>query len=154
MSRLLDEELWDRYQTELREIYDRKKSEKPIYPLFHLVKGYFQGSAFPIQLRVVEIGFGNGGLLISLASIFTVCYGLDISQENIELTRSQFKEAGITNVHFEQHNIMDTPRYTDFFDVMVLSHVLEHFDDEELGIVLSCEDDVEIGRDLLWSDTL
>ena len=33
MTKLSDEELWDRYQTELRYIYDRKKDVKPIYPL-------------------------------------------------------------------------------------------------------------------------
>jgi len=137
MVKLTDEELWDKYQTELREIYDRKKANKPIYPLVHLIKKYYKDKAMPLDALVVEIGFGNGGTLEQLSGIYKVCYGFDISPKNVKLTKNTFKEKGIQNVKFEVHNIMDPPKYSDYFDVMVLSHVLEHFDSKEVKTVFN-----------------
>jgi hypothetical protein len=134
VARLSDSDLWDLYQTELREIYDRKNSEKPIYPLFYLIKQYYKNKDAPIN--IAEIGFGNGGLLKSLAAISQVCYGLDISSKNIEFTEKAFRQDGICNVNFEVYNIIDRPLVPHRFDAMVLSHVLEHFDDRQLNIAL------------------
>jgi ubiquinone/menaquinone biosynthesis C-methylase UbiE len=134
MAKLSDSDLWDLYQTELREIYDRKVSEKPIYPLFHLIKQYYKKKSVPAS--IAEIGFGNGGLLRSLAAISPVCYGLDISKKNIDFTEKAFRQDGICNVQFEVYNIIDSPRVLHRFDAIVLSHVLEHFDDSQLNIVL------------------
>ena len=88
MTKLSDSELWDLYQTELREIYNRKVFEKPIYPLFHLIKQYYKSR--PVPANIAEIGFGNGGLLRSLAAIFPVCYGLDISKKKSILLKRRF----------------------------------------------------------------
>jgi SAM-dependent methyltransferase len=90
-----------------------------------------------LQQKVAEVGFGNGGLLRSLATLFSVCYGLDISKKNIELTQSKFLEDGIHNVIFEPYDILDKPKFANEFDAVVLSHVLEHFDDSSLKILLS-----------------
>jgi len=137
MSHLTEEELWDLYQTELREIYDIKMLAKPIYPLFHLIQNYYKNYKLPLQRKVAEVGFGNGGLLRSLATIFSVCYGLDISRKNIELTQSNFRKDGIQNVIFEQYGVLDKPRFVNEFDAVVMSHVLEHFDDSGLKILFS-----------------
>lgn len=134
MAKLTDSDLWDLYQTELREIYNRKVSEKPIYPLFYLIKQYYKSR--PVPANIAEIGFGNGGLLRSLATIFPVCYGLDISKKNIDFTEEEFRQNGICNVRFEVYNIMDSPLVVHRFDAMALSHVLEHFDDSQLKIIL------------------
>jgi len=134
MGKLSDSALWDLYQTELREIYDRKVYEKPIYPLFHLIKQYYKNR--PVPANIAEIGFGNGGLLRSLTTIFPACYGLDISKKNIDFTEKAFRQNGICNVNFEVYNIMDSPPAAHRFDAMVFSHVLEHFDDIQLKIVL------------------
>lgn len=129
-----EQELWNRYQTELRDIYTNKA--KPIYPLFHLIKKYYSNSN-PLSKICCEIGFGDGGLLRSLATLFANCYGLDISNKNVELTSSQFKLGKVDNVVFEVFNILDIPKYIDFFDAIILSHVLEHFEYNEIAIILS-----------------
>jgi len=134
MAKLSDSDLWDLYQTELREIYNRKAYEKPIYPLFYLIKKYYKSR--PVPANIAEIGFGNGSLLRSLANIIPICYGLDISKKNIEFTEEEFRKNGICNVRFEVYNIMDSPPVAHRFDAIVLSHVLEHFDDSQLWIVL------------------
>jgi SAM-dependent methyltransferase len=134
MSKLTDVEMWDLYQIKLRDIYDRKAKEKPIYPLFHFIKQYYKNR--PIPENIAEVGFGNGGLLRSLSTIFPVCFGLDISGKNIEFTEKAFRQDGICNVKFEVYNIMDVPSQEHRFDAIVLSHVLEHFDDDQIKIVL------------------
>jgi SAM-dependent methyltransferase len=138
-NKLSDEQLWDRYETELRELYDRKVLEKPIYPLFHLIRKFYDtnNTIRPVKGRVVEVGFGNGGLLRSLAEMFTNCYGLDISSKNIDLTSAKFQKDGIENVEFLKYNILEKPPFDGDIDALVLSHILEHFDDIELKVVLS-----------------
>ena len=136
MGTLSELELWDKYQTELRDIYDRKKKIKPIYPLFHLIKDYYKKESLPIQKCIAEVGFGNGGLLESLSSTFISCYGLDISPKNIQFTEAEFRKKNIQNVCFEVYNILESPKKSNYFDAIVLSHVLEHFSHTELELVL------------------
>lgn len=139
MTKLSDEELWDRYQTELRYIYDRKKDVKPIYPLIHLIKKHYKQKSLPLNSCVGEVGFGNGGILEDLSTMFETCYGLDISARNLEFTELQFRKKEIQNVAFVKYNILSPPPNTlrNLFDAVVLCHVLEHFDVDELVILLS-----------------
>jgi len=113
-NKLSDEQLWDRYETELRELYDRKTVEKPIYPLFHLIRKYYAENhvRIPVEASVAEVGFGNGGLLRSLAGMFTNCYSLDISSKNIAFTRAKFQKDGIGNVKFLKYNVLEKPPLT------------------------------------------
>lgn len=79
--------------------------------------------------KILEIGFGDGYLLSTLADRFE-CFGSDISEENvknkaIELEKVKFSTIGTDG---------KLPFDNNFFDAFVASEVLEHMSDAELDI--------------------
>ena len=99
--------IWNKYQTDLREIYTVKSKLKPIYPIFHYIQEYYTKSKTDTaDLTVAEIGFGDGALLNSLSSMFMSVVGLDISPENLTYTSNEFSEKGIQNVSFKEYDVL------------------------------------------------
>ena len=84
---------------------------------------------------LLEVGFGDGYLLELCHREFQ-CTGLDLSAANVELTRSEFEHKGIKGVTFITADIR-TWSPEDYYDVVAVCHVLEHFNEEELPKVLS-----------------
>lgn len=69
---------------------------------------------------VLEIGFGDGSFLEALARKGWDAYGIDISDEALEMARSK---VGLSVMKGE---LLDCGMEESFFDVVVMRHVLEH----------------------------
>jgi len=71
------------------------------------------------DIKILDIGCGTGELLAAFAQRYK-CFGIDISSEAV--LRAKEKE-----IHAKQHNIEEgVPFDDDFFDVIMMSEVLEH----------------------------
>jgi SAM-dependent methyltransferase len=79
--------------------------------------------------RVIEIGCGDGAIISALRTPWarTEFLGVDISRVAIELAR----EKGIPGADFQTFDGDTLPTADRFYDIAILSHVLEHAPDPE-----------------------
>ena len=90
------------------------------------------------NVNILEIGCGNGNLLLALSSGMAKdgCYvGVDFSQEAIDLAVSLTKKKHKENVFFYCMDINDFETEMKF-DYIVLSDVIEHLSDRELDRIM------------------
>ncbi len=89
---------------------------------------------------VLEIGFGTGHSILALAQLVGnsgKVYGIDISEEMLNIALSRVKEAGLSErVKLKCGDAAELPFEADFFDAVFLSFTLELFDTPEIPIVL------------------
>lgn len=115
-----DSRLWDYHQTKngdhLQGGYPRQ--DILIKKIHKLVQA---------KSKVLEIGFGNGYLLKRLSQDYQ-CFGADVSEENINQTRSQSAKVDFRLINTDGN----LPYPNEYFDAFVASEVLEHMDDSEL----------------------
>ena len=115
----------------------------------------------PADVRVLNIGIGNGYLEATLLSSGFDTYSLDPSSNAIEAIREKF---GGPEGHFRVGSASAMPFDAAFFDFVVMSEVIEHLDDETLVACLSelkrvlkprgifigtCPDDEELSRNTI-----
>ncbi len=106
-------------QRESRRLQDQAST---LIELLHSDTSYPQGS------RVLEAGCGVGAQTVTLAqnSLLADITAVDISEESIALAREKVKSAGLTNVKFQQGDILHLPFPEASFDHVFVCFVLEH----------------------------
>lgn len=117
MNNINTKELWDK-------IYSKpiKFSKKTMYALYNLI---------PDKCSVLDIGCGNGKLLQMLAGKKSCdTYGIDISEIAI-------KRIIKSNLKGETLNAENLDGFNKGFDVVVLSHTLEHITNDE-NLIRNC----------------
>ncbi|MCJ7624436.1 MAG: class I SAM-dependent methyltransferase, partial [Anaerolineaceae bacterium] len=90
--------------------------------------------------KVLEIGFGTGNGILSLAGSVgatgKVC-GIDISENMLSITQERVQKAGYEqNVTLKCGDAVHLPFQSGFFDAVFMSFALELFDTSEIPIVL------------------
>lgn len=81
---------------------------------------------------VLDLGCGAGDLLCDLSSMAGAVTGIDHSPDAVMVARSKLEEAGLENASVEVGDALEYLRDLEqAFDVIVLSHILEHLDDPE-----------------------
>ncbi len=89
---------------------------------------------------VLEIGFGTGHCILSLAQSVGnsgKVYGIDISEGMCNITRARVKEARLSErVEIKCGDAAKLPFKTSFFDAVFMSFTLELFDSPEIPEVL------------------
>ena len=113
------------------------------------------------EVRVLNIGIGNGYLEATLLSNGFDTYSLDPSENAIEAIREKL---GGPEGHFRVGSASAMPFETAFFDFVVMSEVIEHLDDQILAACLSelkrvlkptgifmgtCPDDEALARNII-----
>ncbi|MBN2669267.1 MAG: class I SAM-dependent methyltransferase [Bacteroidales bacterium] len=128
-----DPNLWGYYQVEQRDLYGKRAGKND--PTYHLVK-YLLKHQLIKDDNILEIGFGSGITLQALSGFFKSVSGADISPKNVEVTREEFEQKGIKNADFFVFDLAETKQFDKKYDTIMLSHVLEHFTEDELKIVV------------------
>ncbi|MCK4420086.1 class I SAM-dependent methyltransferase [Candidatus Aerophobetes bacterium] len=76
--------------------------------------------------RILEIGFGSGQLLARMAKRGGRCTGMEISRNAIHSLKKRFSEG----INFVLGALPNLPFRSIKFDLVVVSHVLEHVQDD------------------------
>ena len=119
--------------------YDRYYAKRSLYWSFNVtgkVRSFVRlCRSFGVPMsdrRVLEVGFGSGGMLLKFPPS-TLITGLDMSIGAVERLRHEFAVRGRRNVDLQVWAVgtQGLPAFDGKFDVVVLSHVLEHVPDDK-----------------------
>jgi len=104
----------------------RKRVYQYTYPKIDLTKEVIKKIPFKAK-RVLDVGCGNGDLLISLRkSSFTgELFGMDLSEGIMQKGTKQSIEEGL-NIIFKAADAESLPFKDEFFDVIIAKHMLYH----------------------------
>ncbi|MBA4180793.1 MAG: hypothetical protein C0506_09415 [Anaerolinea sp.] len=75
----------------------------------------------PSSCRVLELGCGTGANLLPMAEMYpgSQFTGIDLSGVQIGMARSRARQLGLTNIRFEEMNILDFPASFGQFDYII-----------------------------------
>jgi len=114
----------------------QKDFEKFIFRKLHLEK--FQDSLI-LQLqncfgdlhgkKVLDIGCGEGGLVVALNLLGINACGIDLNEENIKISQIRAKKNGLSPAIFKKANSCTLPFDNNSFELVTLISVLEHVED-------------------------
>lgn len=89
--------------------------------------------------RILDVGCGTGSLITKLARIGYIVDGVDLSEECLTLTRSRVSDAGLNDMIRIKHGSVTAIPYADgYFDGVIAAEVLEHIDDDIVGVREIC----------------
>lgn len=104
--------------------YDTQIKRKTIFALLKRQKTDWSGSV------IFDLGFGSGDVLFSFPEDCEI-YGLELSPSAIKQALNRAEKKGYAKFgFFEAQNNTSIPLNSDFADVVIASHVLEHVDDD------------------------
>lgn len=85
--------------------------------------------------RVLDVGCGTGSLLTKLTVGGYKVYGIDMSEECLEITSKRLKRFSSNN-HGEvkKGNASQIDYPTDFFDAVIAAEVMEHLEEDYLAV--------------------
>lgn len=87
------------------------------------------------EVRVLEVGCGEGGVLKPFIDKGCTCVGVDLAESRVELAKDFLQEAvEAGQVTFLAKNIYDADfvdKYRNYFDVIILKDVIEHVPEQE-----------------------
>lgn len=85
--------------------------------------------------NVLEIGCGEGGVLVPFMDKGAHCVGVDLNELRIDYANNFYKEeVAAGKIKFLYKNVYDTDfleMYKGFFDVIILKDVIEHIPEQE-----------------------
>jgi cyclopropane fatty-acyl-phospholipid synthase-like methyltransferase len=126
--------IYDFYEIEFRDSY-KTISRYQNDSHFALIKHYLHKRILKND-TFAEIGFGAGLTLRYAYKHFKKVIGLDISQKNVELTRSELKKEGFNEIELFVTDIMNKEeRFKGLFDVISFIHGLEHFSKDDFPLI-------------------
>lgn len=86
-------------------------------------------------IKVLEVGCGEGGVLLPFVEKDCYCVGVDLNPARIELASGFFKnEVATGKIQFLYKNVYDEDfieKFKDFFDLIILKDAIEHIPQQE-----------------------
>lgn len=86
-------------------------------------------------LNVLEIGTGEGGVLVPFAEKGCFCVGVDLDQVRIDIANKKLADqVAAGQMEFINQNVYDEAflqRFKGFFDVIILKDAIEHIPEQE-----------------------
>jgi SAM-dependent methyltransferase len=111
--------------------YDHRENTRLQDQASTLVELLHSDTAYPAGSRVLEAGCGVGAQTVTLAknSPNASIFSIDVSEASLNEAKRKVAAEGLTNVRFEQGDILDLPYGQDSFDHVFVCFVLEHLAD-------------------------
>ena len=108
--------------------YDQRESRRLQDQASTLVELLHSDTSYPEGSRVLEAGCGVGAQTVTLAQNSPKAFitAVDISEVSIAQAREKVEKAGMTNVKFQQADILHLPFQAASFDHAFVCFVLEH----------------------------
>lgn len=85
--------------------------------------------------RVLDLGCGAGQYLVQLHSMGFECFGADISEEMLNVTREKFVSHQLDDVTLINSDCYKLPLEENYFDLIVCIGVLEYLDSEKKALL-------------------
>jgi len=85
--------------------------------------------------RVLDLGCGAGQYLVQLSSMDFECFGVDVSEEMLKLTREKFISHRIKDVTLINSDCYELPIEDNYFDLILCIGVLEYLDNETQALL-------------------
>ena len=76
--------------------------------------------------KILDLGCGTGKHSIFLAKEGFSVYATDISKTGINIAKEKAKSLGLSNIHFQQHDMRRIPFADSFFDAVVCTWTIYH----------------------------
>ena len=108
--------------------YDQRENIRLQDQASTLVELLHSDTFYPAGSLVLEAGCGVGAQTVTLAknSPDALITSIDISETSLDEARKKVAAAGLTNVFFEQADILNLPYVEESFDHIFVCFVLEH----------------------------
>ena len=85
--------------------------------------------------RTLDLGCGAGQYLVQLSGLGFECYGVDISEEMLKITREKLTSLNVTNVTLINSDCYKLPLEDNFFELIICIGVLEYLDSEKKALL-------------------
>jgi len=130
------EVVWDRKK--VAEYWDIFGNITPVSPWFSVkASGWLLDEVNKIikdiglpkeELKILDMGCGSGEFINFLrVNIGCKCYGIDLSEERVELSQSEFPD-----IRFSVGSLSNTSFQKEGFDIIISTQAIEHLFDNEL----------------------
>lgn len=103
----------------------------------HRVMGYHRFFVERIRAgeKVLDVGCGNGSVAFSMAETGAIVTGIDINESLVQSAQRSYKRDNLSFITGDVTKALPSG----FFDVVVLSNVLEHIEDRQQFLKYVCE---------------
>jgi SAM-dependent methyltransferase len=104
-------------------------SFKVYSPQTHPIRNYakkFLLDFLDEQQSVLDLGCGSGDVSNIIAEKARTVVGIDHDEESLKIASDKYKRSNLTFIHGDARTYLKT---SDKFDVLILSHILEHLDE-------------------------
>ncbi|MBM4286568.1 MAG: class I SAM-dependent methyltransferase [Deltaproteobacteria bacterium] len=86
------------------------------------------------QKTVLDVGSGEGGLVVALRLKGVRAYGVDFKEDNLEISRLRADRRGVARDIFARGRSEELPFRTGSYDLVIMNEVLEHVKDVEASV--------------------
>ncbi|MFH0952184.1 MAG: class I SAM-dependent methyltransferase [Patescibacteria group bacterium] len=109
---------------------EKKVLQKPVLPIIEEAVDLFKERKFR---KILDLGFGTGRHTIYLAQQGFTVFGVDTSQEGLNITEGRLKMEGL-KASLSVHDAGSLPYGINFIDAIVSTYVIHHGSKEDINI--------------------
>jgi len=131
MEQIVQDKIWDYYQNEKKESFANAKSR-----LLYLAKLAKKSCSSSEEKLVLNIGVGDGLFEVLAFRLGLQIFSLDPNSKTIENIKNKLSFIKNYNIRAKVGYIESVPFSKNFFDVVVVSELLEHLSNDSLSLAI------------------